>query len=315
MINSDMRYTHAVAKIRALESRLIGISAFEKMWSSPDYRSAVGLLDDKVYRHKSFDRNIFEEELNGHLADVHILLKNIAVSHNMINVFLLKYDFFNLKNLLRSASGVPSSAAGPCGIFTLAELEDMAKTGIYSRFKIVSAMLPLALEKIGRDIPAEKTNTRLQQILFDVSIETAEKNKSEMLVAFLRKQIDLYNIDNFYRCRNQKKDINFLTGMLLTGGEVSEDVFIKAFRDAAELKIIQYEKFFGSYGDSFEKKSDDYLTEYMGRSKAISFGAEPLVGYLWAKEIEVKNLRIILYGKIYNMEKEKVFAELRKPYI
>lgn len=315
MINSDMRYVHAVAKIRALETRLLGMSVLEKMWSADDYMSAVGLLDGNVYRHKGLDRNDFESWLDSHLTDVHSLLKSITVSRDMINIFLLKYDFFNLKNLLKSVSETPPSVSSTCGIFTLAEIESMVKTGSYSRFKIVLPSLPLALEKIGKDIHVEKTQARLRQLLFDVSIEIAEKNKSEMMVEFLKKQIDLCNIDNFYRCRNQKKSINFLTDILLSGGEIAAEIFIKEFHSAVELKIVQYGKFFGSYGNSYEKKTDDYLTEYIGRSKTISFGVEPLIGYLWAKEIEVKNLRIILYGKIYNMEREKVFAELRKPYV
>ena len=65
----------------------------------------------------------------------------------------------------------------------------------------------------------------------------------------------------------------------------------------------------------FEKVADDFITEYIGEAKHISFGIEPLIGYIWAKEIELKNVRIILYGKINNFEKEEVFSQLRIPYV
>ncbi|MBN1384515.1 MAG: V-type ATPase subunit [Elusimicrobia bacterium] len=314
MINSDIRYARPVAKIRALETRLIGMAVFEKMWLADNYQSAVNVLDDKIYTHKNLDKNDFESGLNEHITEVHRLLKDIAVSGDLINAFLLKYDFFNLKILLNPVSRTKPGKQNVYGVFEPKELREMIKTGSYSRFKSVSPVLPPALEKIGREVPLERMNMYLQQLLSDVSIKTAEENGSEIIVDFLKKQIDLYNINNFYRCRNLRKNMDFLTDILLSGGNIAGEVFIKMFQDNTELRIVQYEKYFGSYNSDFEKKADDYLTECIGRSKTISFGIEPLIGYMWAKEIEVKNLRTILYGKIYNIEKQKIFAELRKPY-
>ncbi|GAI62431.1 unnamed protein product, partial [marine sediment metagenome] len=42
-----------------------------------------------------------------------------------------------------------------------------------------------------------------------------------------------------------------------------------------------------------EKLFDDYLLNFVKKAKYISFGIEPLIGYLVAKEMEVKNLRTV----------------------
>ena len=65
----------------------------------------------------------------------------------------------------------------------------------------------------------------------------------------------------------------------------------------------------------FDKAADDFITEHIGVAKHISFEIAPLIGYLWANEIELKNVRIVLYGKINNFEKEEVFSQLRIPYV
>jgi len=64
-----------------------------------------------------------------------------------------------------------------------------------------------------------------------------------------------------------------------------------------------------------EKLSDDFITEYLRQSKRMPFGLDPLVGYLYAKEIEVKNIRLILVGKINGLPVEDIRERLRNVYI
>jgi V/A-type H+-transporting ATPase subunit C len=47
-----------------------------------------------------------------------------------------------------------------------------------------------------------------------------------------------------------------------------------------------------------EKLSDNYIMAYVRKALFTAFGLEPLIGYLIAKENEIKNLRIIMVGKI-----------------
>jgi V/A-type H+-transporting ATPase subunit C len=43
---------------------------------------------------------------------------------------------------------------------------------------------------------------------------------------------------------------------------------------------------------------DDFLMERLKAAKMVVFGIEPLVGYILAKEHEVKLIRLILIGKL-----------------
>ena len=64
-----------------------------------------------------------------------------------------------------------------------------------------------------------------------------------------------------------------------------------------------------------EKLSDDYITAYLKRGKWTPFGPEPLIGYLWAKEMEIKNIRLILVGKINKLPAEAIRERLRDGYL
>ena len=65
----------------------------------------------------------------------------------------------------------------------------------------------------------------------------------------------------------------------------------------------------------FEKQADDLLTAYLQQGKLRPFGLEPLIGYLYAKEVEIKNIRMILVGKINGLPTELIRERLRDVYV
>ncbi len=65
-----------------------------------------------------------------------------------------------------------------------------------------------------------------------------------------------------------------------------------------------------------EKLSDDFITAYLQQGgKARPFGLEPLIGYLHAKDIEIRNIRMIMVGKINGLPIEAIRERLRDVYL
>jgi V/A-type H+-transporting ATPase subunit C len=65
---------------------------------------------------------------------------------------------------------------------------------------------------------------------------------------------------------------------------------------------------------AFERLSDNYLIDYIKPAKYIVFGVEPLIGYLLAKEHEMKLIRIIMIGKLNDLPPEVIKERLRDTY-
>ena len=55
--------------------------------------------------------------------------------------------------------------------------------------------------------------------------------------------------------------------------------------------------------------------EVAREAKMVSFGAEILVGYLIAREYEVKNLRILLAGKSVGLTTDALRERMRLSYV
>ncbi len=69
-----------------------------------------------------------------------------------------------------------------------------------------------------------------------------------------------------------------------------------------------------SYLAEIEKNMDNYLLSFIRSYRWETFGPEPVFGFLWAQGIDVKNLRLVLEGKYFGLESEKIKNKLRECY-
>ena len=60
---------------------------------------------------------------------------------------------------------------------------------------------------------------------------------------------------------------------------------------------------------------DDEWMLLMQEGKRIAQGPLPIVAYIQAKEVEVKNLRILLFGKSANMNIDEIRERMRLNYV
>ncbi|MCD6420186.1 MAG: V-type ATPase subunit, partial [Synergistetes bacterium] len=83
-------------------------------------------------------------------------------------------------------------------------------------------------------------------------------------------------------------------------GKLIADV-VSVFEEKRSLAVI-------------EKQVDNYLVSFVDRCKYIMFGIEPVVAFWIAKEIEIKNLRVIITGKRAGIPDELLKERLRDVY-
>ncbi|MBC7240560.1 MAG: V-type ATPase subunit, partial [Chloroflexi bacterium] len=64
-----------------------------------------------------------------------------------------------------------------------------------------------------------------------------------------------------------------------------------------------------------EKLKDNYLITFMKQAKHVMFGIQPIVAFMVAKDMEVKNLRIIITGKQAGLSEDLLKERLRDVYV
>ncbi len=117
--------------------------------------------------------------------------------------------------------------------------------------------------------------------------------------------------------------------VIIDGGNISEEEYQsylnKNIDSASPLfRSLEYAKYIArgieEYGDTgslskFELEMDNYLTGLVKESKKVTYGPEVVFSYGYAKEIEIKNLRIILISKLNDLSPDFIRERLRETYV
>ena len=83
--------------------------------------------------------------------------------------------------------------------------------------------------------------------------------------------------------------------------ETTPYIDLKPYLDSRNLAVI-------------EAGMDSCIIAYLRQTRQRAFGVEPLIGFMMAKEMEIKNLRIIYVGKANTLEEGLIKERLRETY-
>lgn len=327
-------YAYSVARIKALETRLLDQSHFDRMINASSGEEAIKVLSETDYgSHMAelSDIHDFEIVLMAQLKDAYELVIKICPDPGLIGMLALRYDVHNLKALFKAKFlGITSDLLIPVGAHDLAKLEQAVNE---DDFRYLQEKLRRVADKISEEFlinnDPQVIDLVLDRVLYEQMIYSAKESGFEFLEGLFVRQIDLTNLKTFIRVKRMGLDRDFLMKALLPHGSLSVDRLKAVFDEPLESLIsILSASDYADLADRgvrewlekgtaslLEKLSDDFITEYLKQGKWIPFGIEPLVGYLWAKEVEIKNIRIVLVGKINKLPAEAIRERLRNAYV
>ena len=332
-------YAHSVTRVRALETGLLDKAKIERMAEARDATEAIKILSETAYGAQvSRVGSAFEYEtiLRDEIAAVRQLFWKISPHPKLTDLFFLKYDVLNLKILIK-------------GKYLEQEVGDILVTsGTIAPEKMTAMVAEGKFKELPSEIAqaAEEAQVALEETadpqLVDTILDKAHyaylsrflsEQEQGFLLDFVALQADLTNIKSFVRVRHVAEGDGLRTRELLRkvfipGGKLELDSFLTqldepltAFADRFSRDpwgyvvadgVAAWEKE-GSL-TTYEKLADNFLLSYMKKTRLIAFGPEPLVAYFWAKENEVKLIRIVMVGKINGLPADDIKERLRDVY-
>lgn len=115
---------------------------------------------------------------------------------------------------------------------------------------------------------------------------------------------------------------------LIDGGKIQKKLLFTGYDEPYEQfaeKLLPYGLTgYGSCGamlrdmgkfTALERLCDNSLIDYAKAAKYITFGIEPLIAYLIAKELEIRNVRIAMTGILQGLPREAIAERLRDAYV
>ncbi|WP_097027329.1 V-type ATP synthase subunit C [Clostridium peptidivorans] len=332
---NNLDFAHAIGRIRVLETRFIDKSRIDRMIESSSPEAAFKVLQETDYSNSMMGVKRVEDYeiiLSNELDRAYLLMYEISPSKSLIDIFALKYDYHNIKVLLKAKALKQDfdNLTISSGTVSVDKLKQYIDTGDYRELdNIMRKGIERAEEALFSKDNPQQMDIILDKSMFEHMLYKAEESKESFIIGYIKNLIDFNNIKMFLRIRKQKQDRKFLEEALISGGYIENSILTNSLNDSIEniyTKLLgtRYEKVFKASIDAFadngnlgylEKTMDNYLTDYLKKSKYVSFGAEPIISYILAKETEIKIIRMIMVSKLNNISPDIIKERLRDVYV
>jgi V/A-type H+-transporting ATPase subunit C len=338
-------YAYVNARIRSKEAKLLDDAKLNELIESGSLEELVGLLEDTDYgeyvaevMNELKDPVAVEKALDMYLADLYALMYRISPdgAKNVLKVFAKKFDIKNIKTLIRAKFvGLDAeetySLLIPLGNIPVEKLKELAEVKTVEEvirgldgteyFKVLQEELS-NYEQASTIIGFELALDRYYLESLRKTIMT-EGKEEDLFREFVGTMIDVENLKVILRGKADGLSADEIGKYVsLTGYELAswklkdlmsaggiEGVLSSlegtSYADVLAEAMEEFEKTKSIY--AFEKALDKFVLE---KGKKLStrkpFGVGPIIGLIVSKELEVKNLKAIIKGKIENLKPEEI---------
>ena len=327
-------YFYGVGRIRALEAKMLSPAQIARMSAAADFQSAFAVLPETPYaEHLTKLKHPFDFEELCELERLALknLLDHLAPENEIITTLFRKYDYQNLKILIRSMLGAKKGIElySRAGTLAIEKLKLFVFEGLKEpEEKEISEAIEDAKTSYEKNKDPQSIDLSLDQRYFSYLKQVCSTSPSQLIREMVNYKIDLTNIKTLFRLQELKKDKKFLETALLEPGFIDKDLLLE-LSDKGPQEIISKLNFTPYFPqltegiDHFaktksfyllEKIIDNFVIEQFKKAKYLSSGLEPLIGFYLAKESEIKTVRFILICKKNYVQAERIKERLRMSY-
>ncbi len=322
---NELEYTYAVARIRALETALLTDSVIDQLVNCQTYEQCIQLLEEKGWGTPD-GKGDAEMMLKQQEEKAWEVIRDVAPDLSVFDVLSYQKLYHNLKAAVKA---VCTDVRGG-NIF----YEDTAIPGD-EMLKIVEnkefSRLPEHMRHVAQEAYETLLQTRDGQ-LCDVIIDRAaldaiyaagQQAKDDIIRDYAESTVAIADIKIAVRCAKTGKSLDFMKRAMSPCASVNINELMKAAlggTDAVKeyLSGTMYAEGAAALevsASAFERWCDNRMMQTMKPQKYQSFSVGPLVAYLFARQNEIKTVRIILTGKQNGFSDEMLRERVREMYV
>ena len=312
----DTDYLAVSAWLHAMETRLLTPEKVERLLEAASETEARKLLTECGYA----EALTLEEALREHRETLYKELAAAVPDPRLIELFQLKYDYHNIKAILKAERrGIsPEAFLLPGGRYDAAQLQSEWQQEHMFQVSDTARRAAQEAAALLRENDPQGADLRLDAACYDEMRTLAEEMKSNFLQGYVRQLIDAANLRTAVRAaRSGSSEV--LPRALLEGGSVSPHAImatdpVKLFGAGALGKAVALGAAATSGGPlmAFEKACDEATEAYLSAARRTPFGEETVLCYLAAVENEITAIRIIMTGRQAGLSSEMIRSRLRQ---
>lgn len=333
-------YSNVISNVKIMEKKLLNTEQYNRMIEATSPDEAIKIIAQNGYDVNNLERaEDYEIILNKSLKEVFKELYSIAPDINVIDIMSLKYDFNNLKLILKNKIVKTKDLEKLFIKYSNSNVDETNKaieTGIIKDLKPnIKEILSKILKDFNNEMDPQILDMQLDTDMYEEMNRILSLINNDFITNFIKQTIDVQNFKTFVRSKSMGKSNQFLKKALQKGGKIDIDTYIKSYdgsKDFADFISSLPQKF--NYKDiskivskvaddyatngslaNMEKIFDNYLIEIIKNSKYTFFGPDAIVSYIFAKEVEIRNIRTLMVGKISGVSPNDLKERLRDTYV
>lgn len=327
------KYVQSSAWIRVLEKNLLSYQYFLRLSEAPTLKDALRMLQDTIYQtyiSKLERETDYEIALSEELKRFYKEIYEISPSRIPIDFCAIKYFYHNLKVMAKEyVKGEDlSHLYVPVGQYDVYGLRALFSENRESKSEYLKE-LKKTVEIYEKTKRPSDIDIYLDRCYFNSLLKLADEADEELFYDYVKDTIDFKNIRSLMRANQEGADLEFLQDILIDGGNIYKDNFFNYLNsdieaDSPLFKFSNIYKYVKKGTESFGKKGslakfellvDNEMVDLIKNVKKITYGPEVVFAYVLAKEIELRNLRIIFVSKMNGLSSEFIRERLRDTYV
>ena len=327
-------YQYPCAVIRGNELTLLSTADMHKVAEAGTIQAAMTFLHDFGYgdgKELTNPRD-FEVALAEEQKRVLELVLSVVPEKEELEFLQFAADYHNAKVILKAeALGIsPESYFVRGGRLEGGELAVMVKERnfLFTPVRLRDAILE-TFESYAATKDPQEIDILLDKACYAEMLDGAKAEDNDFVVGYVKLLMDILNVQTFVRIKQVGKPVSFLEKVFLEGGNIDfstmKELYGEAYGQISEkLDLYGFGEVIGrgaveaAEKGSFalmEKLCDDLKIRYAQKAKYVTAGIEPIAAFYIAKEIELKNLRMVLTGKLVGIAEETLKERLRETYV
>ncbi|KAF3301166.1 MULTISPECIES: V-type ATPase subunit [Lactobacillales] len=326
-------YAQLDTTIRVKESSLLAKEDYDALLRANSLEDVFAALRKTNYHipENIGETHDFEGFLIRDLREMYAGLYEETPVDEVVDVFALRYSYHNLKVLFKEwyTERDFSHMYINIGRFSIEALRTLMQTGEGNQFPEV---MKEGVQH-ARDYYEEYHDLDGISILLDHSYlghlrDIADKSDDQDMAKTLLMMIDLENLSMVVRGMKQGRSRGFLEAVLSDDGTFEEVELVDLATSKDYNRVLDKFAslpFAGKINDrisandpidvvKLDKKIKTIEAEEIRQAAWVPFGPMPVLAYIYFKENEVANLRLILNAKEYDLDQKSVEERMRPIY-
>ncbi|BFL48793.1 V-type ATP synthase subunit C [Lactonifactor longoviformis] len=322
---SDIDFTYAVARTRALEVHLFSASTIEQLLACTTYEECLDYLLEKGWGDDDTPRDA-ESILSREREKAWETVRELAPDMSMFDVLFYPNLFHNLKAAIKEVCTSETNAH----IF----YEDSPISG-EQMMEIIRekdfGRLPQSMVRAAQDAYDTLLHTRDGQ-LCDVIVDKAALDaiyaagkaaEDDIIRDYAESVVAVADIKIAVRAQKTAKTAEFMKRAMADCSTISVNDLIRAAGSSMEA-IQEYlsgtvyaagAKALEESTSAFERWCDNRIIETIKPQKYNSDSVGPIFAYAIARENEIKTVRIVLTGKQNDLPVDSIRERVREMYV